>query len=485
MNGMRMRVIRLLLALCWLPGLAVPAHAASKIDPWMMADWENPAPRLADAGLRARDVAASIGSRLVLLPHAPRDIALPSRRGAQQFASARFVSAVARVDLPAPTLRRRLQDFSGYKSMFPLLTESDVIHMEGINQLVRFRIEIPLPAFATFTVDFRIKQRLEKDGSISFLLVDGKAESLVAMLGGMTDELADQPVAGRWEILPVNDRQSLVVFTYWDRIELKSFFARKIMEAYPELKAANPYLVAMMSAEPIRRLFVSAVPAATDGQPQGMEQLQSLRALLERHSAFGHVAVIEPDPARAKAGQPAALRYVSLATRLDAPLAQARRLATTYQRLPEPIRELTDIEVNDRGQQVDLGMSLRFAVLIIRFTLDLDVRNTWITPQRLEFTRQAGDLAQLRGASEWHELPGSGSSLMLISVAHEVGDDAPLLLRMAHKLVEQLPHIDQAGSLIAQLVVMERMKPWIEKNAAGARKSAEAEPNLKKEVVNE
>jgi hypothetical protein len=474
-----------LFALCWLLGVMAPAHAGPKIEPWMMADWDNPAPRLADAGLRVRDVATAIGSRLVILPHAPRDITLPGHRGPRRFDGARFVSAVARVDLPAPTLRRRLQDFSGYKSMFPLLTESDVVYMEGINQLARFRIEVPLPAFATFTVDFRVKQRLEPDGSISFLLVDGKAESLVAMLGGMTDELADQPVAGRWEILPVNERQSLVVFTYWDRIELKSFFARKIMEAYPELKVAGPYMVAMMSAEPVRRLFVSALPTASDGRPQGIERLEPLRALVEKHSAFGHVAIMEPDPARAKAGQPEALRYVSLATRVAAPLAHTRRMATNYPRLPEAIRELSEINVNDRGQQVDLDLSLRFAVLIIRFTLDLDVRNTWISPQRIEFTRQAGDLAQLRGASEWHELPGSTDTLMLISAAHEVGEDAPLLLRMAHKLVTQLPHIDQAGSLVAQLVVMERMKPWIERNAAGVRKGALAEPTLKKEVVNE
>lgn len=477
----------MILVAAWL-GLSLPALAAPKIEPWMMADWENPAPHLADAGVGARAVAAAIGPRMVIFPHAPRDIALPGHHGPRHFARARFVSAVARVDLPAPTLRRRLQDFAGYKNLFPLLTESDVVYMEGNNQLARLRIEVPLPAFATFTVDFRVKQRIESDGSISFLLVDGKAESLVAMLGGMTDELADQPVAGRWEVLPVSDRQSLLVFTYWDRVELKSFFARKILEAYPELKVAAHYMTAMMAAEPIRRQFVSALPVAADGRPQGMAQFQAMRPLLERQSAFGHVAVVEPDPARARPGQPEALRYVSLATRLDAPLAAARRLATTYDRLPEPIRELDELTVEDRGQQVDLDMSLRFAVLIIRFTLDLQVRNTWTAPQRIEFVRQAGDLAQLRGASEWHELPASPDTLMVISAAHEVGDGAPLLLRMAHKLAEQVPHIDQAGSLLAQIVVMERMKPWIEKNAekvpAAVRKPA-AVPPAKKEAVNE
>lgn len=480
----RVRVWRRLLVALWLCCLALPASAAGKVAPWMLADWDNPAPRLADAGLKPREVALAIGRRMVILPHPERDIVLPGHNGPRRFARARFLSAVARVDLPAATLRRRLQDFSGYRNLFPLMPESEVMAMEGPNLLARFRIEVPLPALATFSVDFRVKQRLEQDGSLSFMLVDGRAESLVAMLGGMTDELADQPVAGRWEFLPLNERQSLVVFTYWDRVELKSFFARKVMEAYPELKVAGPYLMAMMAAEPIRRLFVSALPSAIDGRPQGMEQLQSLRGLVERHSAWGHVAVIEPDPAPAAAGQPAALRYVALGTRVAAPPAATRQLATTYARLPEAIREIKDIRVADRGQQVDLGLDIGVAILIIRFSLDLDVRNTWISPQRLEFQRQAGELAQLRGASEWYPLPEGGDTLMLISAAHEVGEEAPLVLRMAHKLVTQLPHIDQAGSLLAQLVIMERMKPWIEKNAAAQRKGATA-ATAKKETVNE
>lgn len=480
----RLQIWRLLLAALCLCGVVLPASAASKVAPWMLADWDNPTPHLADTGLKPREVALAIGRRMVILPHPERDIVLPGHKGPRRFSRARFVSAVARVDLPASTLRRRLQDFSGYRNLFPMMPESEVLAMEGPNQLARFRIEVPLPALATFSVDFRVKQRLEQDGSLSFMLVDGRAESLVAMLGGMTDELADQPVAGRWEFLPLNDRQSLVVFTYWDRVELKSFFARKVMEAYPELKMAGPYLMAMMAAEPIRRLFISALPTATDGRPQGMEQLQSLRALVEKHSSWGHVAIIEPDLAPAKAGQPPALRYVAVGTRIVAPPAATRQLATSYARLPEAIREIKDIRVQDRGQQVDLGLDINVAILIIRFSLDLDVRNTWISPQRLEFQRQAGELAQLRGASEWHPLPDSGDTLMLLSAAHEVGDDAPLVLRMAHKLVTQLPHIDQAGSLVAQLIIMERMKLWVEKNTAAPRKSP-ATSTTKKEAVNE
>lgn len=475
---LRLAAGAVLCALTFLAGLVPAARAAEPVAPWMLAEWQNPAPRLAETGLKAGELALAIGRRLVILPHAPRDVALPGSRGLRTFRQARFVSAVAVVDLPADTVRRRLADYSGYRSLFPLLPDSQVMALDGRQAVARYRLEIPLPATATFSVDFRVKQTLEEDGSISALLIDGTAESLIAMLGGMTDNLADQPVAARWEFLPLNPKQSLVVFTYWDRIELKSFFARKFIEAYPELKLAGHYLAALMAAEAIHRNFIRSVPRVASRAPQGMESLASLRGLIERFSRHGHVAILEPDLLPTPGATPLPLRYVTLATRVGVTPAAAQDWATRYHRLPEAIKELKDVGVRDRGREVDLDLGIHFGVLLIRFSMDLQVRNTWVTPQRLEFVRTAGDLAQVRGATEWHALPGEPGTLMLVSAAHEVGDDAPFLLRMAHKLSDRVPYIDQLGSLVAQLVIMERMKPWIEKNAAVPRpKPAKENPN--------
>lgn len=471
-----------LVARTWLGGLLAlllvlwsPVRAAAPVEPWMLAPWQNPAPHLADAGLKPGPLAQAIGRRLVILPQAPRDIVIPSGHGPRAFRQARFVSAVAVVDLPAETVRRRLGDISNYHHLFPLLPESEVVALDGANMVARYRLEIPLPATATFTVDFRVKQTLEADGSLSALLIDGTAESLIAMLGGMTDNLADQPVVARWEFLPLNPRQSLVVFTYWDRLELKSFFARKFMEAYPELRMAGPYLAAMMAAEAVHHNFTRSVPKAGTRAPQGRDSLAGLYPLLERFSRNGHVAVLEPDLLAAPGAVPLPLRYVTLATRVAAPPGATQAWATRYHRLPEVIKELRDIGVRDRGHEVDLDLDIHFAVLLIRFSMGLQVRNTWVAPNRLEFARTAGELAQLRGASEWQALPDEPGTLMLVSAAHEVGDEAPLLLRMAHKLSDRVPWIDQMGSLVAQLVVMERMKPWLEKNAAAPIRQSAAE----------
>jgi hypothetical protein len=465
------RYLLLALVLFGLLARWAPAEASeSKVLPWMMADWENPTPHLADLGVTPRELAATIGKRLVILPHPLRDISIPGSRGPRAFSKARFVTAVSRVDLPVQTLRRRMQDFSGYKHLFPLLTGSDVMALDGKNVVARYRVEIPLPALATFTVDFRIKHAMEADGSISALLIDGKAESLIAMLGGMTDELADQPVLSRWEFLPVDDQHSLLVFTYWDRVELKSFFARKFMEAYPELKVVGPYRVAAGASEPIHRLFTTALPVNGQAAPPGLEQMAKMQALLERVSSNGHVAILEPEQAVVQpAPRVAPLRYVAVATRIQAPPPVSRSLATRYERLPEALKELKLHNVDDRGRQVDLDMTLKFAVLLIRFSIDMDVLNTWITPDRLEFRRTKGELAQLWGSSEWHPVSGSDDTLMVISAAHEVGDDAPMILRMAHKIVERVPYADQIVSLAVQMVVMERLKPWIEKNAAAEK----------------
>ena len=202
--------------------------------------------------------------------------------------------------------------------------------------------------------------------------------------------------------------------------------------------------------------------------------MASLQGLLERFSKNGPVAVLEPDLVPEPGVAPQPLRFVTLATRVAAPPAAAQAWATRYHQLPEAIKELHDVGVQDRGRDVDLDLDIRFAVLIVRFSMGLQVHNTWVAPHRLEFARTAGDLAQLRGASEWHPLTDDPGTLMLVSAAHEVGSDAPLLLRLAHKLVDRVPYIDQMGSMVAQLVIMERLRPWIEKNAAASRRQANA-----------
>jgi hypothetical protein len=462
------KISTLTLAACLvtlLVGLNTNAAAVEKIQPWMLAEWSNPAPHFSDLGLTAKELAPLIGKRLVLLPHAERNIAIPGAHGLRRFANARFVTAVARVDLPAATLAKRMQDFSGYKHLFPMLTESNVQEFAGKNLVARYRMEIPLPAMATITVDFRIKQALEEDGSISALLIDGKAESLIAMLGGVTDELADQPVVSRWEFLPVNANQSLVVFTYWDRLDLKSYFARKFIEMYPELKVVGPYMVAAGAAEAIHRNFISPVPVSAETAPLGVEQLAKMQELMSRFSVAGPVAIMEPELFPVAVMKVPPLRYVSLATQVNATPALSRAWATSYGRLPSALRELKSITVNDRGQNLDLKLGIKFAFLVVRFSLGLDMLNTWATPDRLEFRRTAGNLAQLQGASEWRALNGGKDTLMVISAAHELGDDAPFVLRMAHKVVETIPYIDALASLAVQMVVMERLKPWIEKNA--------------------
>ncbi len=445
-----------------LPVMAAEA-ASAKIAPWMMADWESPAPRLADAGLNPKDVADSLGPRLMLFSHAPRDISLPGARGLRRFSGVHFVSAVARVDLPAATLRRRLQDFASYKSLFPMLTQSEVMALDVRKVVARYRMEIPLPALATITVDFRIRHNIDADGSVTALLLDGRAESLIAMLGGMTDELADQPVLSRWEALPVDARHCLLVFTYWDRIELKSFFARKMMEAYPELRVVGPYMVAAGAAEAVHRNFVSPQQVNHDLPPPGMAALSGARFFMNELTRHGAVVFLEPEIVPAPTLKAMPLRYSSVATRVHAPSSEARRLSTQYARLPEIIKEIKSVKVDDRGQQADLGLDVSAGMLMLRFSLDLDVRTSWASPERLEFQRTRGNLAQLRGASEWHAL--DSDTLMLTSAAHELGDEAPLLLRLAHRIVDKVPYGDTLGGMAAQMVIMERMRPWIETHA--------------------
>lgn len=451
--------------------MALPASASPKAMPWMLEDWTGEAPHLADLGLRPQELARALDNRLLTFAHPERSVSLPGANGPRHFSNARFITTVARVDLPVQTLRRKMRDFSSYKTFFPMLTGSDVVAMNGKNQLVRFRIEIPMPALASFVIDFRFKQKLEDDGSISGVMIDGEAKSLVAMIGGMTDELKDQPVMTRWEFLPVSKNQSLLVFTYWDRVDFKNYFSRKLLEQYPELHVVGPYMISAGAVESIRHKYSIPVSNPVRKGIPDWSGLAYLQPYIERLSAFGYVGILEPEHVLSEMKMQKPLRYSVLATRVSAPPAQARGMMTDYPALPGVMKELKGIEVNDRGREIDLDLDIRFAFMVIRFSLDMGLRNTWASPERLEFRRTSGGLARLSGAAEWHPLPDNPHSLVLTTIAHEVGDEAPLVLRLAHRIVERIPFAEALAGMGVQIVVMERMKPWVEKQAAGARQS--------------
>lgn len=460
-------VIRRLAVVVTMLLLATTAAASQKIKPWMMADWQGAAPHLADLGLKPVELASALDNRLFTFAHPERDISFPGANGPRHFSRARFITTVARVDLPVQTLRRNMRDFSGYKNLFPMLKGSDVMAMDGPNQVVRFRIEIPMPALASFIIDFRFKQKLEDDGSISGVLIDGEAKSLIAMLGGMTDELADQPVLTRWEFLPVSANQSLLVFTYWDRVDLKSYFARKFLEQYPEVRVIGPYMVSAGAVESIRQNFSLSTRHPGQAGVPGWASLARLQPYIDRLSANGHVGILEPEIPVPVTQKKKPLRYSALASRIGAPPAFTRRMTTSYSRLPDFMKEVKQVDVNDRGREVDLDLDIRFAFMVIRFSLDMNMHNTWVSPERLEFQRTSGGLAQLSGAAEWRPLSDSPHTLMLTAAAHEIGDEAPLVLRLAHRIVEQIPFAESLASMAVQIVMMERMKPWVENQASG------------------
>lgn len=456
---------RIALFLLGLVALLPSTPLWAKVPAWTLAPWENPAPRFNDLGLSPVELARAVDRRLMVFAHPVRDITIPGAKGPRHFTGARFVSSVSRVDLPVQTLRRRMQDFTDYRTLFPMLSQSDVLALDGRHVVARYRLEIPLPALANIAIDVRIKHKLEEDGSISALLIDGKAESLLAMLGGVSDELADQPVVVRWEFIPLNAQQSLLVMTYWDRVQLKSFFARKIMQDYPELDTVRPYVVAAGASEAIHRMFLAPLRERRDLPPPGRVSLGALNDWVEKFSPHGPVAIIEPELAPVAEGK-APLRYATVAYRVNAAPSESRALATHYQRLMEPHKELKKVTVKPRETGADLLLDIRIAILVIRFGLELDVATTWDSADRLSFRRTAGQLARLWGASEWHPVEEGRQTLMMVSAGHELGDEAPFILRMAHRITERIPYADTLGMMVVQMVAMERMQSWVAQQAS-------------------
>lgn len=456
-----MRLLSTLLGL-WLSLVAFSLHAADTPAPWMMANWTSEAPRLRDLGLAPAEVATAVDQHVLTFAHPLRSVSVPGPQGLRRYPNARFVSSVVRIDLPAPTLKAILFDVHRSPDFSRLITGTKLIASDGRNAVARYRVEVPLPVLSV-KADFRIKHLIEDD-SVSSILLDGHAKSLLAFLGGMTEDLSEQPGLSRVEVLPVDESHSLAVVTAWSNFQPTSWFTRLALKEYPEIRVVAPYVGTAAVAEAIRHRLNPALPRQEDAPPS-FGQLPRLRPLLERLSQHGAVALMHPryngqDPAY----KTPALRYVSVASRVNLPAERARALSTSYPRLPEVFREIRSLNTAPRPDGADLDLRLRVGVSVLTIPFDLQTRTSWASPNRLEFLSTAGDLERFQGAAEWW--PRGNDSLMFVSAGFLIGDDAPFFARMAHRIIKDVPFADELAALAGQMVAMLRMQPWLERQPA-------------------
>lgn len=443
--------------------LGLLALSASADDGWMRADWAPTLPHLADAGLEPRTLGNLVGNRLFLFRQAPRETVLPGPQGPRRFADTRYVTAVARVDIPAEQARAVLQDFAGYRNLFPLMKKAEVQAVDGANVLSADRLSMPLPV-ASFQVGLRLKNRLESDGSIVSMLVDGQAESTLAMLGGFTDTLRSQPAAARWEVFPLDARHALIALSVWSGVELQSGLAQKVAAQYPEIRELNSYIFAAGALEAVRSKYTTAAPLRETTQAPGFAALDGLQPLIDRLSANGQVVVIHPEPLPGEGGS---LRYVTVIAPIHRSLERTVDLATQFPRMGEALPEVKKVTVTPRGADFDVALKTQLGVSLLSFPLDMTLLNHRASPTRLEFQRSGGQVARIYGAMEWRSL-SANNTLMLSSSAQVLGDDGPWLLRNFYKIVGLVPYAGSITLMSAQQIALMRLRTWAEAQPADA-----------------
>jgi len=440
--------------------LTIPvARAMPPPEPWMRADWTPSAPRFHDSGLDPQALGNALGHRLLAFRWPAQTTVLPGAGGPHTFANAQYVSAVARLDIPARQGLRLLHDFDNYKNLFPLMTESSVEAQDGRNVITRNRIELPLPV-ASFKMDFRVKNRIEDDGSVASMLVDGQASSALAMLGGASESLRDQPSLSRAEIIPLDAGHCLIVFTWWERYELTSWIALMVQREYPEIVELTPYIAVAGALEAIREKYSFPDDSRETTSPPEYSDFNGLQNIVERYSAWGPVVILHPEPGLHAPGS-SYLRYVSVAGRLHRSLDDSRRQLTSYSRLPEALPEIRKVSASPQGQDTDLALQLHIGLSVIGFPLDLGLHNHWNNPARLDFTRTSGDLARLYGSCEWQ---AEGQDTLLIATsADSIDQHAPWLLGMFHHMIEQVPYAGEITLMVVQEIALLRLEKWVGK----------------------
>ncbi|MGE8542199.1 MAG: SRPBCC family protein [Acinetobacter sp.] len=386
-------------------------------------------------------LAAFTGNNIAIYAHPAQSIYLPTMK-ANWKVTGKYYSAAVVVPTNSKNVARLLQNYTNYAGLFPTLKQAKILEQQGNLSKVKYSIHIPTPIPV---LNFResVTMQHQQDGnSISTLVLD-----------------APIPFgSGKWEWFDLGDNQTLITITQWgDLNQPKGFLFKKILGALPEAKLGMPAGTNGFLLEALQRRFKSsAAQSASSALPAtslSSEQIQQVTALSQK--SHEPVSFILPAQKIQYANKYEVMRFsTSYQYYTQTPEQLQQWLAApAFQKLfPNQIKAFTIKKLNQRQLDADYRISVGLGVINIPF--DFKMRFDYPNAQQTQFYATGGDLKLMRGAMSLSAL--KQGSLLNITSAMKIDDDAPLLLRAMRSMPyhEMLPAV--GGNTVFALKVKQK-----------------------------
>ena len=419
---------------------------------WEFVDFKNAVPSFKAFNLNVDEVVALVENKQLLLSHKPSSFAAPVGKKMKRFDNQNFITSLAVIEASEADIRRHITDFEKYKEFMPHMLSSKIIKQEGNRTISEYRSVFKAPIFK-IRAKMVTQHTMEPNGDITIVMRKGPVDTSLS----------------RWEFFPINPNRTLVAFTQWTDMSSANFIIRTVLKSDPDLKRAAPMgLGAVVVDEIMKRSEGDPSIPDAKGLPNypttpffakgAVIPVDTLKDL----ASIGTMLFVHPGQWVVNKEGKVEFIYVSAGTIIDAPVEDVINTSIQFERYDEFFHHVANNEVIEkkgpkRHNPFDVDWGLKLGVGIMKLDVDYKMGYAWLDKNTLYFQRKSGDITYVDGA--WEYIPvGEDKTLMVITGTSKIGKSAPLMLKFANKI----PNIDMISGLIANSLIIEKQKPWIE-----------------------
>jgi ribosome-associated toxin RatA of RatAB toxin-antitoxin module len=398
--------------------------------------------------VHTQDLAKFIGDGqlFVIFPQKKEILAVRGTKEKETFET-RFVSSISVINASAKRVRSVINDYANYFTFMPQNDHSEIVKKTSEYVIARYSVFVKLPVFKIHTT-FDLRHDLFNKGDITWTLIDGNMKASL----------------GRWEIIPLSEKKTIVINTSWSDHKSIGFMSRMLMRAQPDLAMAVPIGTTALMLEAVKRRAENSCSDPPDRFKSALTSpnipyisninipKQTINALLKH----GQLLIVHPEQ-WIRAGEKESLKLVFTSGMdvVNAPIEKVRKNSTDVSEYPNIFYQVKSVTPHKDKMTIDWRLKLWFS--LFSFTIDLTHQYYWENDNILTFTREAGDLEYVFGRREWIALEPE-KTMIVFTTGFQGGNAAPFFL----KFVKMLPNSQVIGSTSVCSVLMEKHIPWIE-----------------------
>jgi len=386
------------------------------------------------------------GQLFVIFPQKNEILAVRGTSDKETFET-RFVSSIAVINASVDRVRHVINDYANYSKFMPQNDYSEIVKNLSEYVIARYSVFVKLPVIKIHAT-FDLKHNLNDKGDITWTLIDGKMKASL----------------GRWELIPISSKKTLVINTSWSDHKSIGFMSRMLMKAQPDLAMAVPIGTTALMLEAVKRRAenrgISSRPDIKDiSTSPNIPYISNIKIPQQTINALlthGQVLIVHPVQwIRIAENESLDFVFTSGIDVVDAPIERVKKISTDVVEYPHIFYQVKSVTPGQENLKIDWRLKLWFS--FFSFNIDLTHQYYWETDNILTFTREAGDLEYVFGRREWIAM-GKEKTMVVFTTAFQGGQSSPYFLNF----VNMLPNSQVIGSTSVVSVLMEKHIPWIE-----------------------